>query len=162
MEACRTEGRIWNGTQAGTVVGDQGRRWCRRLLGGVGKMWKVILPQIYGFLPQHEYWLQSQTCPESRCFAWIKDIEKMLLICPASPTWFGLVAFLTGSPTAGAEEHCFKFSALTTMHSLFVQNTLKRWLDIPSSHIYLWEWLTGALTDKGYSFSRTKKKSFFA
>lgn len=69
MEVCRTGGGIWHGTQMGMVVGGQDRRWCSRLLGGVGKMRRVILPQGYGFRPQHEYWLQSWTRPESRCFA---------------------------------------------------------------------------------------------
>lgn len=96
MEGCRTGGRIRHGTQTGMVVGGQGGRWRTRLLGGVEKMGRVIIPQSYGCLPQHEYWLQSWTCPESRCFAWIKDIQKMLLICPTSLAWFGLVTFLTG------------------------------------------------------------------
>lgn len=69
MEGCRTGGRIWHGTQTGMVVGGQDGRWCSRLLGGVEKMGRVILPQSYGCLPQHEYWLHSWTCPESRCFA---------------------------------------------------------------------------------------------
>lgn len=68
MEGYRTGGRIWHGTQTGMEVGQDGR-WCSRLLGEVENMGRVILPQSYGCLPQHEYWLHSWTCPESRRFA---------------------------------------------------------------------------------------------
>jgi len=79
------------------VVGGQDGRRCSMLLGGVEKMGRIVIPQSYGCVPQYEHWLQSWACPESRCFAWTEDIQKMLLICPTSLARFGLVALLAGS-----------------------------------------------------------------
>lgn len=113
-------------TGSSTMVGNQDERWCKKLLGGVEKMGKVVIPQSYcgvchntNMATKLDQLTEKQLCPDKRHSEHVADLSYQ-----PGKVWDGHIP--DWLCTTGAEEHSFKSSALTTIHPAFMQNTFKR------------------------------------